>query len=136
MNAPISLLYVEDDLQSREIMQVLVQDVMGISSLTIFENSQDFVQRMQNLPRRPDLIMLDIHVPPHNGFEMLAMLRDQPEFAQVPVVALTASVMNEEVERLQASGFDGVIAKPVDLDTFPLTLEAILDGKRVWHVIT
>jgi two-component system sensor histidine kinase TorS len=52
-----------------------------------------------------------------------------------PIVALTASVMNEEVEQLKDAGFNGVIPKPIDMDGFPDLIEAILDGKDVWRVI-
>ncbi len=52
---------------------------------------------------KPDVILLDIHVKPYSGFEMLEMLRKMNGFVDVPVVALTASVMNEEVQKAEAS---------------------------------
>jgi len=135
MSTKPSILYVEDDLESREIMSLLVEEVMQISNLTLFEDSHDFLQRVLTLTPRPDVILLDIHVAPHTGFEMLNMLRRHDEFKQVPIVALTASVMNEEVQQLKTVGFDGVIAKPLDVDAFPLVLERILNGEMVWHII-
>jgi DNA-binding NarL/FixJ family response regulator len=51
----------------------------------------------------------------------------------VAVVALTASVMYEEVRRLRDAGFDGVIAKPINFDTFPAALDRILSGGQVWN---
>lgn len=128
------VLYVEDDLQSRIIMEVLLVEAMGFSHVTIFENSENFIQRVEALNPPPDIFFLDIHVPPYSGFEMLAMLREHPRFASTPVVALTASVMNEEVVRLRTAGFSSVIAKPLDQDTFPQTLNRILQGQEVWRV--
>jgi CheY-like chemotaxis protein len=51
------------------------------------------------------------------------------------VVALTASVMNEEVEQLRAAGFHSCLAKPIDIDTFPDVLNRILDGESVWRIL-
>jgi CheY-like chemotaxis protein len=127
-------LYVEDDEQSREIMRVIVEDIMQIAHIHIFEDSQDFLARASALSPRPNLILLDIHVEPYNGFEMLAQLRGSVLYQNTPVVALTASVMNEEVDRLRQAGFDGVIAKPVDLDNFPTIVHKIMNGEMVWNI--
>jgi CheY-like chemotaxis protein len=136
MDKHTALLYVEDDLQSCEIMQLLIQEMMGLPNLVIFENSADFMARVTRLNPQPDVILLDIHVAPNDGFHMLKMLRNHPNYCQKPIVALTASVMNEEIQQLQEAGFDGIIAKPIDLDTFPETLSRIMDGERIWHVLT
>ena len=130
-----TILYVEDDLESREIMRVLVDEVMQGPSLTIFENSQNFLERINTLAPRPDVVLLDIHVTPLTGFEMLKLLRGDEHFQSTPVVALTASVMNEEVFQLKTAGFDGVLAKPLDMDAFPVVLQRVLNGETVWHVV-
>lgn len=130
-----SILYVEDDGPSREIMQLLVGDVMGISDLSIFENSYSFLERARSINPKPDIILLDIHVPPMSGFEMLMLLRTDSHFAGTPIVALTASVMNEEVARLRQAGFNGVIPKPLNMDSFPALLERIMQGEEVWNII-
>lgn len=127
-------LYVEDDPLSREIMEMLMSNVLGIQHLSIFEDSHNFAARLQTLPTRPDVILLDIHMKPLTGFEMLAMLRQDLGYENAIIVALTASVMNEEVQKLQTSGFDGAIGKPISLQTFPDLLARILEGERVWHV--
>jgi CheY-like chemotaxis protein len=130
-----TILYVEDDLQSREIMRLLVEEVMQVSNLTIFEDSHNFLERIDALALRPHVILLDIHVPPLSGFEMLKLLRGHHVYQSTPIVALTASVMNEEVHQLKTAGFDGVLAKPLDMDAFPQVLHRILQGETVWHVM-
>jgi two-component system nitrate/nitrite response regulator NarL len=127
-------LYVEDDPLSREIMQMIMEHAMGVQRLTIFENSEDFMVRLQSLLYQPNLILLDIHMQPYNGFEMLEMLRSSRQYHDTRIIALTASVMNEEVEKLKHSGFDGAIGKPLSVQTFPALIERILRGERVWHV--
>lgn len=130
-----AILYVEDDPQSRIIMEVLLVEAMGLQNVTMFSESSDFLKRVHALNPKPDLIFLDIHVRPHTGFEMLAMLRDDPAFRETPVLALTASVMNEEVVKLRTSGFSGVIAKPIDQDLFPQLMQRVLDGEELWRVV-
>src|SRR5258706_11440601 len=61
-------LYVEDDPFSREVMQMLMENAMDVRSLMIFDDSADFMERMQSLPHIPDVILLDIHVRPYDGF--------------------------------------------------------------------
>src|SRR5262247_199679 len=129
-----AVLYVEDDSESREVMQLLLVQHMGLSSVTIFGDSADFLARVQALQPKPDIILLDIHVQPHTGFEMLEMLRQVRDFDNTPIVALTASVMNEEVQKLKTIGFNGVVAKPIDMDTFPEILDRVLNGKEIWRI--
>jgi CheY-like chemotaxis protein len=128
------VLYVEDDPKSRKVMSLLLKGRMGLKDVTILEDSTDFLAQVAALNPQPEVIFLDIHVKPYDGFEMLQMLRSCSEFMQTPIVALTASVMNEEVQRLQTSGFNGCLAKPIDLNTFPDTFDRILNGEAVWRI--
>lgn len=130
----VVLLYVEDDPTSRDIMDMLLSYGLGISHYTIFEDSHDFIARVEALSPYPDIILLDIQVDPYNGFDMLNMIRDHDQFWDIKVVALTASVMNEEVNMLKQAGFDGGIAKPISQDDFPDIIERILEGEKVWHI--
>lgn len=127
-------LYVEDDSMSREVMRMMMQRVPCVKKLTIFEDSADFAARINTLTPIPSLILLDIHVAPMDGFAMLAQLRADPRFAASRIVALTASVMNEEVAQLRASGFDGAIAKPLNLQSFPTLIDRIMCGEPVWYI--
>lgn len=128
------VLYVDDDPGSREVMDLLLSAVMELAHVTILPDSTRFIETLTSLQPHPDIILLDIHVDPLDGFEMLNVIRTLPKFSNTTVVALTASVMNEEVQRLQMAGFDGVIAKPIDIDTFPSLLSRILQGERYWNV--
>lgn len=126
--------YVEDDSMSREIMRMLMNNVLQVENCTILPDSHDFMVKMDALPDAPDFFLLDIHVPPLDGFGMLKALRANPRYAQARIIALTASVMNEEIEELRQAGFDGAIAKPLSVSTFPEVLERIIKGETVWHI--
>jgi CheY-like chemotaxis protein len=130
-----SVLYVEDDEQSREIMYLLLAGEMGLPNVTIFPDSKDFIARLKAIRPQPDIILLDIHVPPYTGFQMLEMLRRVKNFQKTPVIALTASVMNEEVAKLKTSGFNGVFPKPINQDIFPDMINRVLQGESIWRVI-
>lgn len=135
MSDEISVLYVEDDPQSRRLMKMLLSGRMGLQNVTIFEDSEGFLERVNALEPKPTLIFLDIHVKPFNGFEMLEMLRLQAWTGDVAIVALTASVMSEEIQQLTTAGFDGCLAKPIDMTTFPDTLRRLVRGESIWSVM-
>lgn len=128
------VLYVEDDARSRRVMEMLLRNRMGLTRVTIFADSSDFLERALALHPRPQIVFLDIHVKPHDGFAMLDMLRSSGSFPETSMVALTASVMNEEVQRLSRAGFDGCLAKPLDMTTFPDEFQRILNHEAVWSI--
>lgn len=133
MNQPV-VLYVEDEPRSRKVMEMITRD-MNLS-LTMYEHSANFLARVLDLQPPPDVIFLDIHMKPYSGFEMIEMLRDSRQFDGVPVIAMTASVMNEEVQQLKSAGFDGCLAKPLDFDTFPEMFDRIINGEKIWRIIS
>jgi two-component system, sensor histidine kinase len=128
-----NVLYVEDEVRSRRVMQMIFQGI-DAAHLVVFEDSTDFLARAEALDPKPDVILLDIHFKPFTGFEMLEMLRQSEHFAGTKIVALTASVMNEEVLQLKESSFDGCLSKPVDSDIFPDLLSQIVEGEEIWRI--
>lgn len=129
-----AILYVEDDPMSRIVIEILLHEVMGLSNVVILEDSTDFEQTINSLSVEPDIILLDIHMKPLSGFEMLHILRHHPVYNTKPIVALTASVMSEEIDQLREAGFNGVLAKPLNEATFPDTLTRLLHGEYIWKI--
>jgi CheY-like chemotaxis protein len=129
-------LYVEDDPFSREVLRMILTVAAGVpqNNLAMFEDSTDFMARLKALSIKPDVILLDIHMKPDDGFSLLRQLRADPEFSAARVVALTASVMNEEIKQLRHSGFNGAISKPLGVATFPDLLARIARGEPVWYI--
>src|SRR5689334_7476283 len=112
-------LYVEDDMMSRKVMEMMLKRVMGYQKLTLFEDSADFLNRMMALPERPYVIFLDVQIAPVDGYGMLGMLRQSEQFADATIVAMTANVMSHDIDALQQAGFDGLIGKPVMKEVIP-----------------
>jgi CheY-like chemotaxis protein len=129
-----AILYVEDDRLSRKLMEMLLRGRMQLPHVTILEDSEDFMLHVGRLDPKPNIVLLDIHVKPFDGFEMLAMLRQLDWGKNTPIIALTASVMNEEIQKLTQAGFNGCIGKPIDIKAVPEALERILNGEAIWRV--
>lgn len=127
------IVYLEDDPLSRQVMTLLLTRKLGYTDVTVLEDSADFLAKIQALPAAPDVIFVDIHMQPYSGFEILKTLRGLGYFSGAKVIAVTASVMNEEVELLRQAGFDGVIGKPLNAGTFPDLFERILNGEKIWR---
>lgn len=128
------LVYVEDDENSILVMKMVVERVMGLPRLHVLQSRADFVQQVKELGVVPDVFMLDIHMKPYNGFELLSMLQGDSQFKKSKMIALTASVTNEEISLLKKSGFDGAIAKPLNIEVFPNLIARIMEGERVWYI--
>lgn len=124
--------YVDDEALSREVMELVMTEAMDVEHLTIWEDSTDFLARVEGLTPRPDVFLLDIRVGPIDGYEMLNLLRDHPDYHCARVVAVTAGVMTEQIRHLRKAGFDAAVAKPVRVSSFPDVMTRILKGQQVW----
>jgi two-component system, cell cycle response regulator DivK len=133
-SSELIFLYVENDADSRQVMDILMRKRLGNKHLTIFEDSENFLERVAELTSAPDVFLLDIHVGPLDGYAMLEQIRNDARYADKFVVAITASVMVTEVDELKAAGFDGLIGKPLDKELFPRLLQDILRGESVWYI--
>ena len=124
---PAKLLIVDDIEVNRE----LIKEIFGNQPFEIrqAENGLEAVQMATENP--PDLIITDIRMPVMDGFEELRSLRQNPQTAQIPVVALTASVMDHEIYKLQESGFNGYLRKPAKLDNIYKELMKILPYQQL-----
>lgn len=134
MSKTFHFLYVEDDETNRQVIELLLPYWGQEYTLTIFEDSSNFMDKLTALSPSPDVIFLDIHMKPLSGFEMLKLIRTDESFAGTTVIAVTASVMNDEINKLKTAGFDGTIAKPINRSIFPDLLSRICKGEKIWHV--
>ena len=75
---------------------------------------------------RPALVLMDIRLPNMDGLEALRRLRMDDRTAAIPVLAVTAQAMQGDRERFEAAGFDGYLAKPVDIDELLRVVEQLL----------
>jgi two-component system, cell cycle response regulator DivK len=77
----------------------------------------------------PDVVLMDVQLPDIDGVEALGRLRANGRTASTPVIALTAQAMHGDRERFLSAGFDGYIAKPVDIVALVHTVHGYCDGR-------
>ena len=78
----------------------------------------------------PHLILLDIHLPTMDGYDVARALRGNPVLHGVPIVAVTSYAMPGDRERALAAGCNGYIEKPIDPDTFVAEIDTYLRGAQ------
>ena len=76
--------------------------------------------------QKPDLVLLDIHMPEIDGYEVARRLRADPDCSPIPIVAVTALAMVGDREKILASGFNGYIPKPIEAESFLSHLSAFI----------
>jgi two-component system cell cycle response regulator DivK len=120
------VLIVEDNEKNMK----LVRDVLQVKGYATVEagNAEDGIRLASE--RRPDLVLMDIQLPGMNGIDALGVLRNDPATANIPVIAVTASVMQQDRKLITEAGFDGYIGKPINLKEFLDTVRNILEAKR------
>ena len=80
-----------------------------------------------------DVFLIDIYMPGETGFEVLKRIRSHPKLTGSKAVALTASVMYEDIRRMKAANFDSFIGKPVRPTRFADQVCRILAGEALWE---
>ena len=118
-------LIVEDN-QANLDLAVYVLEHAGWKVLTAM-NAQEALQVLEAAV--PSLILLDVQLPGCDGVTLLAEIRRKPALSEIPAIALTAHAMRGDRERFLAAGFNGYIAKPIKVKTFPLEVESFLEGE-------
>ena len=93
----------------------LVRTVLEKLGLTVIEASDGMEAVRFARESKPDLIILDLHMPGLDGFGAIQELRRDAQFASTPIMALTASAMQGDRERAMSVGFTGYITKPIRL---------------------
>ncbi len=116
-------LIVEDDPE----MAALVERLLAGENFTVTAcgKREEVLARLRQRPS-PDVLMLDVHLPDLNGFELLQKLKTHPELKLIPVVIVTADAKPESVMRGLALGADGYITKPFDHNALVRGVKAVL----------
>lgn len=74
----------------------------------------------------PDVVVMDLQMPVMDGFQAALQLRSDPSTRSLPLIAVTASAMVGDREKILSAGFDGYIAKPIDPESFVAEVEGYL----------
>lgn len=107
-----TILYIEDNLYNVQLVERLLLQRPDIQLLTSVQGIPgiDIAQL-----RHPDLILLDVHLPDINGFDVLQRLRTDPVTATIPIVVLSADATPGQVRKFTEAGANEYFTKPLDL---------------------
>jgi two-component system, cell cycle response regulator DivK len=120
------ILLVEDNGANRYLATFLLEG----RGFTVVHAANGFEALRQAGIERPDLILMDIQMPEMDGYEAARLLRETPEVAQIPIVAVTSYAMAGDRERALQLGFVGYLEKPISTETFVAEIERFLPRKE------
>lgn len=125
MTTGARILIVEDHAPNLMLMEHLLR-AFGHTTFSA-QDGVEAVSRAKEIS--PDLILMDLQMPNMDGFEAARQIRALPALAGVPIIAVTASAMVGDRDKILARGFDGYVAKPITPETFVYQIEAFLPKK-------
>ena len=122
-----TILIVEDNEKNMK----LVRDILRHNGHETIEATTGTDGVRLAVEHRPDLVLMDIQLPDIDGIEALRRIREVEELDGVPVIAVSASVMPDDQQKIVTSGFDAFVTKPINLKQFLETVKRFLaDGRR------
>lgn len=128
---PIIILLAEDDPDDGYLIGEALDESNVNHKLYIVENGEELMDYLNSRHKyadmekwpRPELILLDLNMPRKNGIVALAEIKSDPKLKRIPVVALTTSQAEEDINRTYDLGVSGFITKP-------MTFQGLVDAMR------
>lgn len=117
-----TVLYIEDNLANVRLMERVLQ-ARPLLRLVSETRGERALERIRAL--RPQLVLLDLNLPGVGGETILRQLRQDPAFAALPVVVISADAMDSQIKRLLAAGANHYLTKPFDVATVLSVVDAI-----------
>ncbi len=118
----VKILYVEDN----KMNFLLVKKILSVYDVDVHhaENGAKAVTIAEQ--EKPDLVLMDLHLPGIDGFQVADQIRTREGLERVPILALTASVMQRDRDAASQAGFEGYIEKPLDVKLLCSEIERVL----------
>lgn len=115
-----TILYAEDNPEHRLMVHLLLKD-LGIS-LVEAADGEETLEKIET--ETPDLILLDLYIPKIDGYELLKLIKSNPETSHIPIIVLTAWPGSDNRHRVYRAGGSHFIPKPFD----PFELAALVEA--------
>ena len=127
----LSVLVVEDNVSNF----VLLARMLGYLGIHCEWKTSGYevVEFADTLPEL-DLILMDLRLPYEDGYSALRKIQKSDRLKNIPVIAITAEVDPNQIEKAKAAGFNGFLGKPINLDKFPDQIRQVLSGGTVWEL--
>lgn len=129
----VKILLVEDRLQDIEIARRALNKGKIKNELYVARDGQEALDFLSHQGKfsdpasspRPEIILLDLNLPKVRGLEILKQVKSDPSLKSIPVIVLTVSSRQEEIQRSYDLGANTYIQKPVEFDNFVRVVNAI-----------
>ncbi len=113
------ILIADDKAENRAVLQSLLEP-LGFTVTTV-TNGQEVVEQVQHNP--PDLVLLDLVMPDKTGFEAAKEIRAMPAHAHIPIIAVSASILDTHQQGSRVNGCDAFLSKPIHVPQLLATLQ-------------
>lgn len=126
----LHILLVEDTFFNQMLaIEILKNKIPGVS-IEIAENGQVALEKLEN--SEPfDLVLMDIKMPVMDGLEATRRMRAHPQWRHLPIIALTANAVQEELEKCIAVGMDAWVTKPIEAEELLQHIYRTLENRRL-----
>lgn len=131
-----TLLIVDDSDDDYETTEMALREANLVNPIARCEDGQDALDYLyaqgkysESAPKRPGIILLDLNMPGIDGRKVLARIKSDDNLKDVPVVVLTTSCDERDIDECYKIGANSYVQKPVDLDNF---MSAIKRLKEYW----
>jgi CheY-like chemotaxis protein len=107
----------------------LAGDILDLEGYAVLRarNATEVQEILQN--NQPALILMDIQMPGMDGLTLTRLIKNEPQNAEITIVAMTAHAMKGDEEKALVAGCDGYITKPIDTRRFPSQVSYFLQTK-------
>ena|SRR5690349_4492672 len=119
-----NILVVEDNDMNMQLVEFLLEE--GGYHIVKATSGEEALAITRDGAGRPDLILMDIHLPGMDGLSVVRAIKSDDRTARIPILALTAHAMRGDKDRFLEAGCDGYISKPIDVKTFIASIERYL----------
>ena len=110
----IDVLYIEDNPVNIKLMERLIPKVTG-RKITVAIDAESGLEKLKK-DANPNVIFLDISLPGMSGYDLKKKLDEDPKLSSIPVIACSAHVMSEHIEKAKKQGFFDYLVKPISID--------------------
>jgi len=129
-SAPVELLLVEDSPDDADLMKEALGESGFRARITVVEDGEDAIRYLRRLPPfgnapRPDLVLLDLHLPRKNGHEVLDEIKEDEALRRIPIIVLTSADSEQAFLSAYEKHANCCVRKPADLEQFALTVKKI-----------
>lgn len=122
-----NVLVAEDNVMNQEIIAYILQSI-GLS-FHLVKTGIDVIEALKQ--KTYDLLLLDMRMPEMGGYEALTVLRSDPRWKKLPVIAVSAEVSEEDREKFTAAGCDESVAKPIDINELSDKIKKLLNSPAI-----